>query len=346
VIYNQPTYSTQKLFGQISLDGQKIGFIEWSAELNAFDEADNFTIDAPWIVGGKGILSSNATASTALLSKKEVPVRILIGNREIINGIIDEATWDFIDGEKVSISGRGNIGRLVDRSVIRNIKNRTASSLASEIFAYHKLKPSVTPTNRKVGSYSEDSQTTNTDMNDWELLNWLAEWEGFVVRVKGNTGFFGPLDKIPELKLPPMPFTYGKDCEVQEISRRTGGTRDIIVEGRSYYNGRTIIEHYPRKPKKDEETAIIERRTLTGLSQEQLRTRIRSIYRELTKYDIVGQLSVPRYVELDTDRRISLLGVGSGLSQVYYVTKVKYTENLDDGLTTEIHFGNKLKEVG
>ncbi|QYY44787.1 hypothetical protein ACKE5C_19090 (plasmid) [Aneurinibacillus thermoaerophilus] len=354
MIYKQPVYGTQKLFGEVYLAGQKISFKEWSVDLCAFDEADNFDVIVPWNVGGNGILASNAKASTTLISGKDIPVQIKIGNRELINGIVDEPDWDFTDEEKVMISGRGKIGRLIDREIPRNIKNRTASSVANEIFAYHKLKAKVTATSRKIGSYSEDSQTANTKMNDWELLNWLAEWEGFVVRVKGNEGFFGPLDQIPELKLAPIPFTYGKDCEVRSIKRHMSGARDIIVEGRSYYKGRTIIEYYPRPPKENKkgasndepETALIKRYTLTGLSQEQVRLRIRSIYRELTKCDITGEIFTPRYVDLDTDRRIALYGVGLGLSQIYYVTRVRYSETLEDGITTTISFGNKMKEVG
>ncbi|TPG74036.1 hypothetical protein EEL32_25605 [Brevibacillus laterosporus] len=341
----QPTFLIDRPKFEVFLNGQLIKHEECSVELNAFDQADNFTVKAPWNIGGTDILSSNATTDTILVSKKDVPVLIKLNGKLIITGIMDVPDWTFgMDGESVTITGRGKIGRHVDRKITRNIKNRTASSLANEIFAYHKLKAKVTPTSRKIGSYSKDNQTSSTDMDDWELLNWTAEWEGFVVRVKGTEGFFGPLDQIPELKLPPIAFTHGRDCEVQSLSRHQFGSRELIIEGRSYYGKRTIVEHYPRKPKKKDEHAIIVRKTLTGLSQQQLRTRVKSIYQELTKYNLSGNLNTPRYVDIDTDRRLVLYGVGKGLSQQYYCSRVKYSETLDS-FNTDVGFSSTFKDV-
>ncbi|MDC0763493.1 hypothetical protein POF51_22465 [Brevibacillus sp. AG] len=345
MIIKKPIFMVERPKFEVILNGMPIKHEECSVELNAFDETDNFTVKALWNIGGTDVLSSNATTDTVLISKKDVPVQIKLNGKLLIDGIMDVPEWSFgMDGDLVTITGRGKIGRLIDRKILRNIKNRTASSLMLEIFAYHKLKPLVTATTKKVGTYSEDNQTSSVDMDDWELSNWLAEWEGFVVRVKGTEGFFGPLDQIPELKLPPIPFTHGSNCEVQSISRHQFGAREVIIEGRSYHGKRTIVEYYPRKPKKKDETAIIFRRTLTSLSQEQLRTRVRSIYQELTKYNISGNLTIPYFIEIDTDRRLSLYGVGKGLSQDYFCTNVKYSENADS-FNTEIGFSSKFKEV-
>jgi phage protein D len=386
MIYKNPIHVTQRLFGEVYVNGQKINYEEWSVERAAFDEADSFSVSAPWTVGGTDILSSSSKVQTVLIQDKDIPLRIVLNQRELIDGIIDEPEWQFnIDGETISLPGRGKIGQMVDRQISRNVKNRTASSVASEIFSYHGIKAKVSSTSRKIGSYSDEAQSANTDMNDWELLNWLAEWEGFAVRVKGKVGFFGPLEEIPEISLPPISFTYGQDCEINKLSRHKSGAREFIVEGRSYYKGQTIVEYYPRAPKKEtktvrvkkteeemkadptngktgrakkksttkkeektvlNETAIIHRHALTGLSREQLRKRVRSIYTQLTKYDIEGEIFIPKYIpEAEVDRRIALYGVGLGLSQQYYITKVRYSESLDNGITTEITFANKAEVV-
>jgi len=343
MIIQRATYETQKVKGKVFLGGVEVLWEEWSVELPAYDEADNFNIRAPWDVGGTDPLSSNIETTPALAAEKDVPLRIEVDGQTLMDGLVDAAEWVFgMQGESVMIDGTGKIGRLVETKKLRNIKNRTASSVAREIFAAHAITAKVTETNRMIGTYADDGQTTNTDQDDWQLLNWLAEWEGFVVRVRGGAGFFGPVDQLHAIQLEPIELNYGTDCEVQQLRREKSGARDYIVEGRSYFGGRTIVEFYPRTPKKENETAVLYRRALTGLSQEQLRRRVKSIYDELTKRDIIGTLMVPKYIDVVPDRRILLRGVGLGLSRVYYCTKVGYTESMD-GITTTIHISSKIK---
>jgi hypothetical protein len=343
MIIQQPSYEIQRLRGKVFLNGQEIKWKEWSVEIPAYDEADNFNIRAPWNVGGADILSSNADTTPALATEKDVPLRVELDGQTLIEGLVDAPEWTFsMQGASVVIDGTGKIGRLVETKKIRNIKNRTASSVAKEVFSSHGISAKVTETNRKIGTYADDGQTTSTDQDDWQLLNWLAEWEGFAVRVRGNSGFFGPPDQIEDVKQDPLTLTYGTDCEVQQLRREKTGGREYIVEGRSYFGGRTIVEFYPRAPKKEGETAVIFRRALTGLSQEQLRRRVKSIHDELTKKDVVGTLMVPKYLDVASDRRIELKGVGLGLSRVYYCTKVGYQESMD-GIVTTIHISSKIK---
>lgn len=346
MIRSKINHVVQNLLGSVYIDGEKVKWEEWSAEIPAFDESDNITIRLPWMLFEDGIMASNEKTKTKLVTGKNIPVLIKLKNKDLLNGIVSEPKWDFsLAGDSVEITALGSIGRMVEHEVVRNIKNRTASSVVNEIFSYHGIKGTVKSTSRKIGTYSADSQTSQTEMNDWQLLNWLAEWEGFCVRVIGKTGFFGPFFELPEIKKEPITFTYGKDCEIQSLSRRSFGAREVIVEGRSYYNKRTIVEYYPRKPKKEDEKAIVKRFTLTGLSQEQLRKRIKSIHGELTKYDLTGTLITQKYVEILPDRRINLNGVGMSLSQTYYATKVKLNENNEGGITTEIDFSSKSMEV-
>ncbi|MFD0682371.1 MULTISPECIES: hypothetical protein [unclassified Paenibacillus] len=384
MIIQKPSFHVETLLGRVFIQDTLIDWEEYSIDRPAFDEADNFSIRAPWFVGGTNIMSSNGNQLTNLAADKDIPVRIELSGVTLLEGLMDSSEWAFdMNGESVTITGRGKIGRLIERSETRTIKNQTASSVAHSIFNYHGITAQITETSRQIGAYADESQTTNTDQNDWELLNWLAEWEGFVVRVSGSAGFFGPADQLPGQMLEPLSFTYGVDCEVRSIRREPSDSRDLIVEGRSYFNGRSIVEHYPRAPKvktkatktkkkdgflfsdeevlkekflfsdekadkkkkteEESETAKIVRRYLSGLSQEQLRQRVRSIYHELTKFGVVGELFIPKYTEIQTDRRISLFGVGQGLSLDYYCTKVSYNES-KEGIITTVFISSKPRE--
>ncbi|TYS55744.1 hypothetical protein FZD47_25285 [Bacillus infantis] len=345
MIVKRASYKTQKLNGQVQLRGKKIAVENWSVEIPAHDETDTFRLKVPWAVGGDGVLASNDKVNTFLIAEKDVPCKIHLNNRELISGLVDEPNWSFgLSEDSIEISGSGRIGRMVERELIRNVKNRTASSVAGEIFKHHKINAIIKGTSVKIGAYSADSQSSDTEMNDWQLLHWLAEWEGYVVRVVGNTGYFGPPEELPELKKKPIKLTYGHNCEIQSLGKRKSGIRDLIIEGRSYHNRRTVVEYYPRKPKKENETGIIKRYYLTGLSPEQLRKRIKAIYGQFTKYDLVGRLIIPEYLEVLPDRKIELGGLGKDLSGIYYTTKVIYTEDVES-ITTEIEISNKLLEV-
>lgn len=356
MIFQDPEHRLENHFGRVAVDGQRIPYIEWSVSLPAYDEADHLTIKAPWTIGGDGLLASNNKQATRLLTGKDIPLSIAIAERHLIAGIMDEIEYEAtMSGEFVRIGGRGKIGRMVERKEIRDLKNRTASSVAQEIFKYHGITNAVVEgTSSLIGTYSEGGHgthsATSNDLDDWELLNWLAEWEGFVVRVTGTKGYFGPHENVPEMKLPPISLLYGRDCEIKGWKRSLSGARDIIVEGRGYKStgsGKSsstteYSAYYPREPKKDDETAIIHKRTMPGHTPEQLKRKVRSVYEELTKQDITVDVFVPRYLELWPDRRVALQGVGYGLSQVFYATQVNYSESMD-GVTTEITLSNKIQ---
>lgn len=354
MIVSHPGFYKEERSGRVYVAGEQVPFLSWEVTRPVSDEADNLTVELCWGVGGEGVLASNAKSSSALVDGQNVPIKIMIGDVTLIDALVNKSEWRFgMDGETVTVTGKGKIGRLTERKEIRNLKNRTASSVVEEIFAYHNLRGSITGTEKLIGTYSEGghgthSATTN-NLDDWGLLNWLAECEGFTVRVSGDTAYFGPVGEVPEMLLDPVSLTYGADFAAIDFARDESGTREIIVEGRSWYKKRDHLEYFPHAPKQSEDgvesgdnEALIMRYTFPGHTPEQLKIKVRSVHEELTKRDITGTIYIPHYYGINPDRRIALYGVGVGLSRIYYTTSIRVAESMD-GLNTDIAISNKTK---
>lgn len=320
-------------------------------ESNGFSVADSFEVKLPWDVTEKPeqiLLASTPTTSSLLVKETNIPVEIWLGfdvpglppvpSRRIMYGKMDICRWNFgPDGEYVTLVGRNLAGQLIDTKTTEKYQNRTASQVAAEFFARHGLKPQVTATSTLIGTYLNNNHSNITrETTQWDFLLYLAQQEGFVCRVVDDTGYFGPRSGIANLNAEPIPFTWGVNIDDLEIERGPQAARNIVVEVRSWHNGRRIVEKATTRNHVEEK--YIQRFTIPGLTREQAQKRARAILAELSAQEFFGRLRTDWQPEISIDRRIALYGVGQGLSRVYYVNRVTVEGSLDGGTTAEIAF--------
>ena len=326
----------------------------WSSfrvENNAFSVADSFEIKLPWDVTEVPkwtMLASSPSHQSVFLTGSDIPVEIFLdfpvnrqfNQKRIMYGKMDVARWNFgSDGEFVTLVGRNLTGKLIDKKTTEKYQNQTASQVATKFFTEHGLKPQVTGTSKSIGTYLNDNQAHLTqETTEWDLLLWLAQEEGFACRVVDNTGYFGPRSEIQNLNAEPLVYTWGQNILDLEIERSPQAARNIIVEVVSWHGKQRIVEKATSREHVEEK--FIQRYCIPGITREQAQKRARAILEELSYQEMYGRLRTDWVPEFGTDRRIGLFGVGLGLSQVYYVTKVTTEGNLDGGISAEISFVN------
>lgn len=336
----------------ISIVGQKIR--EWTSfrvENNAFSAADSFEIKLPWDVTEKPVdplLSSSPDHHSIITTSPAVPVEVSLGfnvsgkpegePRHLMKGKMDVARWNFSStGEYVTLIGRDLTGPLIDARTTEKFQNMTSSQVAVKLFNRHGLKPQATATKTAIGTYLNNNQAhLAEESSEWDILLFLAQQEGFVVRVLGGTGYFGPLAEIANLKADPIVFTWGQNIIELEIERGQMARKKIEVEVISWHNGQRIVEK--AGVRKEVEEKVVQRFMIPGLTRQQAKQRASGILIELTQQEWFGTIRTDWVPELSIDRRISLHGVGKGLSQVFYVVRASVENNLDRGIEVELAF--------
>ncbi len=349
----------------IKINNQKvIDWIEFKVNINGLGDIDNFNIKLPWDVSDSSrdeLLYSGSKQSSVLVNGS-ANVTIEVGFegeelKQLIEGKMDNAIWNFDSnsGETVEINGRSLASAPFDFKETVKYQNLTATDAVSKMASQHGLNI-ITPvkTNALIGEYiNEDHAVVTRETSHWDYALYLAENEGFVCRVRGSDWFFGPVDMLPGYKLEPLEFSWGHNIKSGiQFERAPNAARNLVVEVISWQPG----------TKKSKGTRIIERATfrnstyygnkytireyIPNITRDQAQRQAQNILQQLSKEQIKGSFACDFFSALDNDRRIVIYGVGQGLSQIYFVTKVEVSGS-KEGLSCDLDFSNlPLSDVG
>lgn len=353
--------------GIVVVNNQVVKFISFSVEQNGFSAADSFEIELPFFIRdeqlGDKILANGPKFESVLLSLDEIPVQVYVGYpknplnyqisdlTKIMDGVMDTATWDFDNtGEIITLSGRNMVGEMIDTKIVDKYPNLTSSAIAYNIAKNHKLTPVITNTTTLAGTYYNQNSTmmSNTDTtSEWDLLLFLAQQENFIVRVKGKKLLFGPYSVVTEYETAsPLVYTWGYDIEKLEIERSPHGAKDIVVKVISFdKNNKNRIIETAKSGSQSNREKYTETYTIPGLTRDQAQKKAISIYTQLSRSQLIGQITCAGNVEMSIDRQIELHGVGSKLSQKYFLNKVTHKFTVDDnGYSIDASFGTFMPD--
>jgi len=345
-------------------DKRVVDWISFQAEANGLGAVDAFQVTLPWEV------TENQPRDELLFSGPSKSSELVFGTAAVkieagfegegdpallIEGMMDRPTWDFSkrDGEIVTIHGRSYAAKPFDYKETAKWQNQTSTAAFKQIAAIHGLTPVVpVETATLIGGYEkEDHVDTKREISHWDFVLYMAQNEGFTTRVKGEEWYFGPQENLPGYTLDPISFTWGFNIDEHFcIERAPNAARNLIVE---------VISWIPGK-KKGKGQRIVEKASFSGsstghkytqryyypnLTRDQCQRKARSILEDLSRQQVYGSFDTDWFPELSNDRRISLNGVGVGLSQVYFTPKIVVLGS-KEGLKAEISFTNLPFEEG
>jgi phage protein D len=294
-----------------------------------------------------------------LLTTDNIPVQVYVGYpndplnfgisnlTQIMDGTLDTARWNFDkSGEIVTLNGRNAVGKMLDTKAVNKYPNSTSSAIASMFAIEHGLTPVVTPTSTLAGTfYNQQSSVLSTDTSEWDLLLFLAAQENFIVRVKGKKLLFGPYGTVTGYAdQTALSYTWGKDVESLEFERSPYAAKDLVVKVVSY--DRNYKNHIVATAKSSNGSSSSSQYTETyiipGLTRDQAQKKAQYILWELSRSQIIGQMTTAGDTNLAIDRKLSIYGVGQGLSETYYLTRVTQSFDKDAGFGTDCSFSSSF----
>lgn len=241
-----------------------------------------------------------------------------LGYTALLIGQVDAVRIDWTSN-LASIAGRDLTALLIDAEISQSFVNQTASQIAERIAGEHGLIPNVVQTTALVGQYYQlDHARTALGLNahvttEWELLTTLAQAEGFLVSVTGNTLNFGPTPVAAPVFITPgrlsslsfdMITTLPGAVTVKSWNCRN---KSVVTETQGAGLMATII-----RPNQAQAQA-------QALAQGHLQT--------LGQHRLIMQARMPADTVLVPGMQLLLAGVGGALDQTYVVDAV--TRRLD-----------------
>jgi hypothetical protein len=261
-----------------------------------------------------------------------------------IYGQVDEIDYDPAEA-RIVVAGRDLTRVFVDTKTTQKWPNKTSSQIATMLAQQHGLTPVVTATTTYTGKfYESDHINLSDDRSEWDLLNYLATAEGFVVFVRGQSLYFQP--KPSPGSTPPFQLLFKAgtppqaNFEMIRMKRALTVSRGIQVVVRSWnkLTARGVVARYPGTVK----TISVGRsvvgsgvqiysRTVPNLDQEAANRYAQNWYQQLVAHEMKIDVTMPGDNALDTTSIISLSGTGTEFDQIYYPDSIQRTLAFDTG---------------
>jgi hypothetical protein len=161
--------------------------VEASASVHRYQSADTFSAQ---------LAMDAAPVSIAQLSSMDPIPAALIGDngdgnsKELVKGTLDSVNAHF-DTRVVLVSGRDRTAEFLDTQTKEKFQDKTASQIVEEIAGRHGIAVQTDATQLKAGKQYVYQHDQITDLeSEWSLILYLAEREGKVAFVKGDTLYF------------------------------------------------------------------------------------------------------------------------------------------------------------
>ena len=263
----------------------------------------------------------------------------------------------------ISLEGRDLTGLLIDKKSTINFVNLSSSQIAERLAEKHGLTPIVTETRGQVGKYYNiDSRLLFDQRSDWEVLQYLAQVEDFMVYVSNTSLVFGPSPEDSAAPYtyapyvirwtPPMEQAAYPSANVQmlELSREKTVSRgvEVIVMSWNPKTGTRFVGYWPLKPTDgtvDPNTvtfgdAVVHRHTVPGLTQQQCDQRAESLYKSIVQHELKLRAEMPGDVVLGINSPIQLVGTGTDYDQIYYPDSITRRMSWDGGFSMSVSAKN------
>ncbi|RKR46321.1 hypothetical protein B0G82_4004 [Paraburkholderia sp. BL17N1] len=363
----QPSARTPR--GAVKVNGVLIpGWINFDVDNNNFFSADTFRCS----FSGARL---PADRNVAWFSQQEdMFVELFIGfpqNPAVytpddltswIYGQTDHITVDPITNT-VEVDGRDLTRVFIDTKTTEKWPNQTASQIATMLATKHGLTTAVKPTTTKVGKYYEIDHVNMADeRSEWDILNYLADSEGFRVWVRGQTLYFQP---------PPDPSSATPYPIVYQVVQTAGGapkanferlkmkraltvSRGIQVKIRSWNKkyAKGFVVSYPSNVKTIKvgsstvgTGAQIYSKTVPNLTQDQALQRAQQWYKQLVAHEMrLEDLDLPGDNGLDITSIIQFSGTGTAFDQQYFPDSIQRSMNFEGGYGMTVNAKNHSPE--
>jgi phage protein D len=276
----------------------------------------------------------------------------------ILSGEVDHMQLE-LQEKYLRIDGRDLTARMIEHKTHETYANNTSSEVATKIAQENDLTPHVKDTTTKVGQYYQlehDKTTLNNfshSTNQWDLLTYLAQQEGFDVFVQGNDLYFQPRtepDSDPfvvrylvgdnELASPTMTvsairpersLTIAKDVQVEVKTWNSKKKKSFVVTKKA--KGANT----PGAQKQPVQNYVFVKPNMTPEDADRFAD---AMIKEITRHERIVNITMPGELKLTPRTMLKLEGTGTSYDQVYFVDEISRTMSFDGGFQQRVRCRN------
>jgi len=267
----------------------------------------------------------------------------------MMTGNADSHVYDAIENT-ISVAGRDLAAGMIDTRIVTTFRNLTASEIATQFAAEHRLQAMVTPTTTIVGRiYDVDHDETSSGdfsqiTNEWDLLCRLGEAEGIVPYVFGTTLYFNPASG----SAPVYPVELTRDfngllvASVTDLvlERHMTYARDVVVKVKSWSSRqKTSIVSTVRTSTMDQSSAVAPKSAIylyevPNLSQAQCLAKAQQLALDISRHERCARVIIPSLALMNPQTLIPVSGTGTDYDSTYYPLTITYEVTTERGATT------------
>lgn len=354
--------------GAVKINGTVIpGWIDFDIDNNDYFSADTFRLK---LAGG----ALPADMNVAWFSQQQdMYVELFIGTpADATNySIADLKSWIYAQADEIEIdpvdntitlNGRDLTRLFIDTKTTEKWPNLTSSQIATKLAQAHGLIPVVMATTAKAGTmYEIDHVNLTDDRSEWDLLNYLANIEGFVVFVRGQSLYFQPRpDPATAVPYPivwsPATNNSTMRANFQRVKFRRALTVSrgiqVIIRSWNKKQARGFTAKYPSSiktisPGKSTvgSGAQIYSKTVPNLDPEAATRYAQNWYQQLIAHEMrLDGLTMPGDNALDITSIIALSGTGTDFDQTYFPDSINRRMSFEGGYEMTICAKNHSPE--
>ena len=293
----------------------------------------------------------------------EIDVSLDDGNSwtPMLTGEVDHIQFHIETG-LIEMEGRDLSARLVEAKTQESFVNKTSSEVAAILAERHHMQTNITKTTTLVGRYYE---ADHTDMSlgqfsrtttEWDLLIYLARYEGFDCFMTGNTLNFIPtplpsanpyvIQWTPPNSVPranaitismERSLTLAKDVQVKVMSWNGRQGRGFTKTARAI-GGKAAIATASSggKPTTTQQYVFV----IANLDEATAQKKANEFAHEISLHERVVNVSMPGDVTLTPRNMFKLQGTQTSFDQVYFCASIDRSISFEEGYRQSIRLKN------
>lgn len=261
--------------------------------------------------------------------------------RNMVTGTIDTPAINWLDG-KVSVSSRDKSAALTETKRSKKYINQKSSDIVSDIASDAGLQTEIQATSDLSGQkWDQDVTDLILDRSDYEVLNDLAEREGYRWYVDGNTLYFEPDSQSNgSFSINYTPPSQGQAASGNVVELTTGrnmtAAKPHNVTVKSWHHKDKKIYQDTESMSGVGDSQVTYTHVHNGRNQEEVQNLAKARLNNATRHDMQVHVRMPGDLTCDVRQTLSLSGTGTIFDQSFDIDTATWEIAWGSGFVMEI----------
>ena len=259
----------------------------------------------------------------------------------MITGAIDIPVINW-QSMTVGVQGRDKGSSLTEKRRSQKFQNQQSSDIVSSIAQDHGLDVAAIPGSGFAGKiWDQDTVHMVINRSDFEVLNDLAEREGFRWYVDGTTLYFEPTEQdngaYQVFWQPPTPDSYASAnaMDLRTFRNMTAAKSHEVNVSAWHHKDKKQYNAKATSPGVGSDSVIFEHHH-NGRNQDQVETLANSRLKNAIRHDCNVAVKLPGDLGIDVRQKLQLSGTGTVYDQSYDIDSIVFAMSWESGFTMDI----------